>query len=401
MTSKIKITKHFKDKMIVIWLLLITVLFSRTVYFGIENRSETQMFFFASVLLGVLFCSININKLKRNLIYVVPIVFLISANLFLNYFDMNRSQKNSVLGYILIALLAAVEAAYIKSDTFVTWYIRIIFAFCLISLPCVIIANVSPTIAYSFCQEGYKWPIRFGYSMFYTWGRNGVIDNRNSGPFWEPGAFQGFINIAILLLLLKKDNDNIKRRQTILTVFLITLLTTRSTTGYLLFALIAVFWNDEILSVYRFKQGKSKKIVALILCIIVLVAVFNSSTIQNKIGVGSNNISTEMRQDDLAVGLKMVLYGGPFGYGETDERNNVRSSYHLIKDDSNGLVQLTYTFGWIVGILYLFILYQWSKRVTLEKTKEKGLCCFLIMIILHMTEGLWSLPFYWLLILGV
>jgi hypothetical protein len=62
---------------------------------------------------------------------------------------------------------------------------------------------------------------------------------RNSGPFWEPGAFQGVINLALLLapteLLLRSG-----ARWRVL-VMVAALVTTFSTTGYIVFFLVMLY----------------------------------------------------------------------------------------------------------------------------------------------------------------
>lgn len=87
------------------------------------------------------------------------------------------------------------------------------------------------------------WKTPYGYAPFYTWGMNGTISLRNSGPFWEPGAFQGYIWIAVLFLLFDIDKKCIKYRKAVLALFIITLLTTQSATGYVLLILAFVFFN--------------------------------------------------------------------------------------------------------------------------------------------------------------
>lgn len=62
---------------------------------------------------------------------------------------------------------------------------------------------------------------------------------RNSGMLWEPGAFQGIINLAIFLT--PADALRAPRNRFKLLVMLIALLTTFSTTGYLVLILTALY----------------------------------------------------------------------------------------------------------------------------------------------------------------
>lgn len=65
---------------------------------------------------------------------------------------------------------------------------------------------------------------------------------RNMGMFWEPGAFQAFVSIALLFCVLD-ETINFKK----LLVFVATIITTFSTTGYFAVAVVIYFivkrWN--------------------------------------------------------------------------------------------------------------------------------------------------------------
>jgi hypothetical protein len=62
--------------------------------------------------------------------------------------------------------------------------------------------------------------------------------HRNAGIFWEPGAFAGYILLALIFLGLKKDSYEKQFYMTRLYVMLITLFTTLSTMGYLVCSVV-------------------------------------------------------------------------------------------------------------------------------------------------------------------
>lgn len=64
---------------------------------------------------------------------------------------------------------------------------------------------------------------------------------RNSSYFWEPGVFAAYILLAIVLLGMTKDKFDEQRRRNTLTVLVVGLLTTMSTTGYILLPLCWLF----------------------------------------------------------------------------------------------------------------------------------------------------------------
>jgi hypothetical protein len=60
---------------------------------------------------------------------------------------------------------------------------------------------------------------------------------RNSGAFWEPGGFASFLNLSLAIHLIKNDfRFDIHAR-----IIIVTLLTTFSTTGYVVFFLVTLF----------------------------------------------------------------------------------------------------------------------------------------------------------------
>ncbi|MEO8399931.1 MAG: hypothetical protein ABI550_08985, partial [Ignavibacteriaceae bacterium] len=70
-------------------------------------------------------------------------------------------------------------------------------------------------------------------------GATGWFDiSRNSGPFWEPGAFAGYLMIAILLNFSKDQKITNKYN----VVLLIALITTFSTAGLLAFSFFLSFY---------------------------------------------------------------------------------------------------------------------------------------------------------------
>ena len=80
-----------------------------------------------------------------------------------------------------------------------------------------------------------------------------IILQRNCGPFWEPGAFAGYIVIVGILFFNELGTLwNTQKKKCV--ILLITLITTFSTQGYFAFALLIFF--------YFFKEKISKKLLA-------------------------------------------------------------------------------------------------------------------------------------------
>lgn len=85
--------------------------------------------------------------------------------------------------------------------------------------------------------------------------------NRNLGVFWEPGAFQAYINLALILELFY--NKRLPRTSYLLT-FILTVLTTFSTTGLICLCLIITAYGIKT----KFLYAKDFRIMAIIVLLI-------------------------------------------------------------------------------------------------------------------------------------
>ncbi len=81
-------------------------------------------------------------------------------------------------------------------------------------------------------------------------GNSESIIVRNSGMFWEPGAFAGIILFGFLFFILTLKEFSFKERKSILIWFIIGIVSTQSTTGYLLLLFLCFSYmliiNDKI-----------------------------------------------------------------------------------------------------------------------------------------------------------
>lgn len=66
---------------------------------------------------------------------------------------------------------------------------------------------------------------------------NQYMQGRNWGPFWEPGVFQAYLNIALLFLLFNKNYSFFKKIVFSL-VLIFAIVTTYSTTGYIVLTFV-------------------------------------------------------------------------------------------------------------------------------------------------------------------
>ena len=131
----------------------------------------------------------------------------------------------SLMNIVVSWTTVMVYAQIVEFEDFYDAVISVMYTICIISLIGFVMYSLIPSMRSINVVNG-KISNIFLFSYYKkVW--------RNMGLFWEPGAFQTFINLALLLECLKKDV-----RMKYVLIFAVTLLTTFSTTGYLAFAVI-------------------------------------------------------------------------------------------------------------------------------------------------------------------
>ena len=170
-----KIALKSVKRLAIIIVAMMTIIMSKTYYFGVANRQISQYVYYSVMMISLLIIGINIKRLPKSILIIMPIIILMILNILLHFTDMASQDVNQVIGNILVFICAAIGVTTIKKTEFMKYYINFMFFICLISIPCYIIAITNENLAYSLCQQGYDWRTSVGYSAFYTWGWNGTI----------------------------------------------------------------------------------------------------------------------------------------------------------------------------------------------------------------------------------
>lgn len=149
--------------------------------------------------------------------------------------------------YFAKIVIAFWLVTYYKNEIFEK-YEKIIYKLVLISLFFYSIQVLSPSFLYnvfSFIDvSGELFPtIKYKSIGFYTFhqGTMSEIFPRNSGFTWEPGPFSCYIGLAMFFNIVR-NGVSFKDRKTLI-VFLIALITTQSTTGFLLLLTILTWYG--------------------------------------------------------------------------------------------------------------------------------------------------------------
>lgn len=188
---------------------------------------------------------------------------------------------------------------------------------------------------------------------------------RNSGMFWEPGAFVTFLVIALLIEITKKNSNN--RR---LFLLIAAIVTTFSTTGYMALA------GCMFMLLSQKKAGINRRLyVGILMSMIAMVLLLNQeiffstkgSTVLGKLISLKNQDYREyssigVRVNSVVKPLQYFVKSPLIGYG----RKNLTE---LLIKDTFGMLTCTPVnwfamYGLFIGSYMTYFLYRFSKKMT-------------------------------------
>lgn len=227
-----------------------------------------------------------------------------------------------VVAYLLSAYF---YAQLFDFDNFVRKYVNIIYFLSFVSFFAHILYVTNPSWFNIFPEvvNSVGRPARNLLFTTLSMGRNA----RNQGIFWEPGAFQTYINLALIFELFYFKNITKKR----LIIYVATLITTYSTTGYIAALYIAFVYVVYLLLMTNAESKRVAKNSFFILIVVVIAIaiflsldssmadlVFDKFDIYKETGYGATGemTSASVRVDAFLKPFKMILKYPMFGAGE-------------------------------------------------------------------------------------
>lgn len=224
--------------------------------------------------------------------------------------------------------------------------------------------------------------------MIYTF--HPVLEEfRNSGPFWEPGAYGVFLNIALIFNII--NTKNLYDKKNIL--FAVAIVSTLSTTGFLaLFVTVASFF------IASQNIAKSAFILALFLPVAIYLFLsleFLSSKITHnmeltydttsRFGSAVADWSDFSTSPIIGWGKGMMRFGGKeFTFFSEEHHRN------------NGLSDLLATYGIFVFIVLLYNYYKTLKVLCLANSFNKNfaILSFIVFLIMGFSQSIFQYPFF-------
>lgn len=359
------------------WLLFLVINMSGNLAFG--------MLFNDKIIVIGLFILTTFYTLNKRVYSPKPAIFLIIFAIITLCSGIYESDKFAFSStfHIIMKVAIGINTIIILKTYFIPYYVGTITAFAFISLICFSLNAIGYIIPYIPVVEtsidgGYVFRVS---SVFYTQLFNplaGELTLRNCGPFWEPGAFQGFLNLALAILILTYQNRN-KWFYIITGTFIVAIITTYSTGGYIvLFANIAL-----LLTLERRLDSVFKILIFAIFLFAAYHIYFTTDFLHDKVDGDTGRLG--FSSNDFGNGLHFL-----FGYGYSS------ASYtESTLKTASGLIGLIKYSG-ICG-LFLYLITLFGIKPNAYRYIWGLIICLILMNEPFLTAGpfWWLVPFIW------
>lgn len=355
--------------------ILTVILLSGSIYFSIYNKFLLIILIIISFILFIKNKKVN----KKNIIILIVFSFSILLQCLLSI-----EYKPNIKDYLYILLdilIIFCLVSNININNFKNKYVNIMVIISLISI-----------ISFMLIQLNIRLPLQrtmvinnsiYEATPYYTVGRywydlSYVVTDRNNGVFWEPGAFQAFLNIGLLIIISLGEKCNFFKMKSI--ILILALLTTKSATGYIILLLISLIF---IIKSLHIKFDLKKMVLSLIVFISVFTILLNNEVVYDKLI--NKNQSYNTRMLDTTESLKLTLEKPLMGYGYKSDMHKNREAELGINQNSNGLFLISASMGIVILIIYLIFLVKGINNFFYENFFLR-LITLLIFIIIHSTE---------------
>lgn len=379
------------------WFLLISFLVFCTDS-ALVNTNSDRMWARVSwvlILVGAVYFIPKAKYRQSQCLYLILISIGILFSMLVNVgFDVNSIQR------LVIIWMACAISLTVNYDDFMSYFIKFIRFLAIFSVLCVLFAPIIRILPFPDMNVGngilYK-------NLLFT--NVSLTSDRNFGPFWEPGAFQLYINWAVFYEVRNPHRFSVKD----MLIFAICLLTTQSTAGFLIMGIILLFYLCSRFS--KKQQGGSViQTIILVLSIGLIVGfvfvseelsgnIFNKLTAfqENSDEINSENVSTMSRIYSVPACISAIYSHPIFGVGIEGLKEITMNLYGIVSN-TNSILGFMATFGVIPGTLYVLLFVKSAfKR---NRNVVLNILTLIILLAMFSTENMtvslmfWTLLFY-------
>lgn len=388
---KSNVKKTIADKIFFCIIFLIIFCSQDTVLFGTNINMNVITF---AKYLPFIFIPIIISMrpkftLSKLLLPFVMVVLLMVSCL------VNGEEYNNYFYRCAIVIVASLVVTY-DVEKFWEYFAKIIDFLCIISVIIFIIniiapeiVNLLPVIHNSIGMEFHTIGLASIDSDFRYYGIA-----RNSSIFREQGIFVAFITIALINYVKRKNILNDKR----LMLYIITMLTTMSTAGYIILILFGIYLITSL-------KKNNKKTTAVVLLSLVLIIGFmtlsqSGNLIWGKFIEGTNSYGSWFsRLSSVFSNIEIASENPFFGIGRYKlyETMLAVEGIYMANSNTNTILICFSAFGIMYGIINLLGITRFIFDISIQNMLSKGIL-FLILISALSNEDLGQNIVYYVIV---
>lgn len=348
---------------------------------------------YASILVVIILLIIALKYHFNKFIKFLPIL-LISEFLYLSSCLINQDTITFTGIYMIFIAMAFLICICIDFSLFFKNFEKIIYFIAIVSIIFEIFSYLAPSIIIQLPTYSNIQDVKFIYIGI--WGLDlrtlGSSFIRSTSIFWEPGVFSIYLNLALLFCLFIEKKNIAKK----IFIYGIALFFTFSTAGYIVYLYLLmgyVIFGDN----YKYRIG----FLIMIIVIITLVLVFNSSSIYDIVFSKLNNIkegTTIARLGSFIVSFRLMLKYPIFGVGQGNLVELFKQEMIAVfgipsNDYTNGFLYYYVVYGILFGVISTVGLFKFSFNFGSNNIIKK-LYFLIFFIFLFIAEHLLSsLPF--------
>jgi hypothetical protein len=370
--------------------LFILLLFSGNPLITSEDYSKTILVIYTIGFVLYMYFILGVKVPEKMLaIFLVIVASIITLVLFQNIL-LGFVSYPGVLALILKILLGLFTLLYYmdKKIDFLEVYIKTMSFLVIASLPFWLINHFG---WYGYDLNFNNLKTFFFYTSFQ--GLEGYMLVRNSGMFWEPGAFSGYLVLALVFIVIRNGKFHFGDFKMEALWITIGIFTSMSTTGFLVFLVI--------LNIYIFQNFGIAKIVVLPLTLVVIYFGFSKlDFLQNKIELQYQE-SQELSKSDISNtrfgAWKMdmqYIKSQPFTGNGLDAKTRYRFHPWITTDigHGNGMSNFLVYWGIPFFLFWTFCVYKAAK--TISQSTFIALSTTIILLLLLQGEQFLNFPIF-------
>ncbi len=231
---------RFSIKSLVSYLpLLMLIVFSGNPLLSLESNAKILLTSYTTLWALYVFTLFKWNVKKYFINKFLTLFFFILILIIFQISLLGSVSIAGVIGFILKMMLAFTTILYYykKKINFFHTYIKLMKFLVIVGLPFWILNHFGH---YGLAFKDIYWRTFIVYTSYPQTG--GFFEIRNSGMFWEPGAFAGYLALALIFITYINGKFSIGIYNKEVIWIIVGILSTTSTTGYLVLALFIIVY---------------------------------------------------------------------------------------------------------------------------------------------------------------